>query len=114
MRQSSTGRRRCDDTVSVLPTFPTTCDRVRLRSESLYRVLQQTAARANLGTIDTPARSNYAAIEVVIPKNHFEKQHLSIELGKGESHVRFRARETSDGRRSLQLRSAPISRPVRI
>src|SRR5271163_37411 len=113
MRQSSAGGRRCDEAVSVVPAssnhVATPCAHF---SKSLYRVQQLTAARANLRRIDTPPRSNYAVIEVVIPKNHFEKQHLRIELGKGESHVRLSARGTCDGLRAEQLCNARIDCPL--
>jgi len=48
-------------------------DRVRALSKSLYRVLQLTAARANLRRIDVPSCSNYSVIEVAMTKKYFEQ-----------------------------------------
>jgi hypothetical protein len=65
--------------VNVLPTLSTTLRPRALIAESLYRVLQPTAARTNLRRIDFPPRSNYSVIEAAIHKNRFEKQHLMID-----------------------------------
>src|SRR5271163_4364688 len=107
MRQSSTGGGRCDETVSVVPTCAVILRPHAPTSESLYRFPQPTPARDNLRRIDAQPRSNYAVIEVVIPKKHFEMQPLRIELGKGESHVGFSARGTWGGLRAEPPCNAP-------